>query len=533
MKKIIFSKKSNNSEFERTNIFLKKNSKLKEKSRSKNEDNEDSENISNAFKNINNLLSNCIESIRVKEKDIETINSPTFKNVSRVIKKNMSSKKVFKFHANTKKTFNLNKSNSLSSSNNLLIKNSDKNLLQSLNIDYESKKKNSSLKKGSPTKIKKTKTNKSEKSIIPEKTSILSKNNTIVSSKFKNSKVKFLLGKKKDENLKLKNTTKLEKSNTLLSIGKEMKKKSTFHSNFSFKSSKSVKAKNRNNEFHCIKFNFNNIDNFSPKSIKINKSKRNKKVKFQEKKFIRRKNRLKTFGYLSNIFKNEINSEKRTSKDLNGHSSKKNIVERNNSMKYMRPNTMVVSNKKGENIIDMYINKKSAKNNKVMKSSKKSMKILTLEQIGKNVKQTLIGQNFTNIKKELYELENNDISEAIKNLPTKYYSSLNDYNDKEKFISKKETSKYKTEINSNDSSEIKSKISEKSNNKINKYQQKYRKLFMIKKVYDSLDDEELPDEEEIFCFYLSPNSITVYLVDTLVLISSFNIISLFTCLSWV
>ena len=132
--------------------------------------------------------------------------------------------------------------------------------------------------------------------------------------------------------------------------------------------------------------------------------------------------------------------------------------------------------------------------------------------------------NFPEIKKELYDFENNDISEAIKSLPTKYYSSLNDYNDKEKFISKKETNKYKTEINSNDSSEKKSKISEKSNNKINKinkFQQKYRKLFLIKKVYDSLDDEELPDEEEIYFFYLSPNSITVYLVDSLVFISSF------------
>ena len=193
----------------------------------------------------------------------------------------------------------------------------------------------------------------------------------------------------------------------------------------------------------------------------------------------------------------------------------------NSSLKERKPNTIIASNKKGENFIDKYINKKGTKNSKIMKNSKKSMKILTIEQIEKNLKQTLIGLNFTEIKKELYEFENNDISEAIKSLPTKYYSSLNDYNDKEKFISKKETNKYKTEINSNDSSEKKSKISEKSNNKINKFQQKYRKLFLIKKVYDSLDDEELPDEEEIYFFYLSPNSITVYLVDSLVFISSF------------
>ena len=529
MKKNIFSKKSNNSEFEHNNVFFQKNSKIKEKNRSKNEENDDSEKLSNAFKNINNLLSNCIESIRVKEKDIETINSPVFKSVSRVIKKNnISSKKVVKYalHANTKKTFNLNKSNSLSNSNHHLIKNTEEHLLQSLNMDYENKKKNFSLKKEPLTKMKKTKTNKTEKSNTPdEKISILTKNNTIVSSKFKNSKtVKFLLGKKKEENLfKKKNTAKLKKTNSLFSE-KEMNKNSTLHSNFSFKSTKTVKAKNRNNEFNGLRFNFNNVESYSPKSFKINKSKRNKKVSFQEKKFKRRKYRLKTFGYLSNVYKNEINSEKRTSKDLLGHSSKKNAFERNFSncsLKEKRPNTTIVSNKKGENIIDIYLNNKNVKKKKIMKNSKKSMKILTIKQIGKNVKQSLIGLNYTDIRKELYELENNDISEAIKSLPTKYYSSLNDYNDKEKFIPKKETNKYKTEINSNDSSEIKSKISEKSNNKINKYQQKYRKLFLIKKVYDSLDDEELPDEEEIFFFYLSPNSIIVYLVDSLVFISSF------------
>ena len=159
MIKIIFSKKSNHSEFEYNNILFPKNIKIKEKSRSKNEDNEDSEKLSSAFKNINNLLSNCIESIRVKEKDSETINSPIFKSVSRVIKKNnMSSKKFHedKLHANTKKSFNLNKSNSLSSSNHHLIKNSEEHVLQSLNMDNESKKKNSSLKKGSPHRMKKT-----------------------------------------------------------------------------------------------------------------------------------------------------------------------------------------------------------------------------------------------------------------------------------------------------------------------------------------------------------------------------------------
>lgn len=37
----------------------------------------------------------------------------------------------------------------------------------------------------------------------------------------------------------------------------------------------------------------------------------------------------------------------------------------------------------------------------------------------------------------MYDLENNDISEAIKNLPTKYYSSLNDATPTNNLIIKK------------------------------------------------------------------------------------------------
>jgi hypothetical protein len=55
----------------------------------------------------------------------------------------MSSNKIMKsvFQSNTKKTFNLNKSNTLSNSNNNLIKTSDENLMQTLNMEYETQKK--------------------------------------------------------------------------------------------------------------------------------------------------------------------------------------------------------------------------------------------------------------------------------------------------------------------------------------------------------------------------------------------------------
>ena len=65
--------------------------------------------------------------------------------------------------------------------------------------------------------------------------------------------------------------------------------------------------------------------------------------------------------------------------------------------------------------------KNTLKSTRPLKTSKKDMKIMTLEEIEQNVKQSLIGFNLTEVKKELYDLENNDISEAIKNLPTKKF----------------------------------------------------------------------------------------------------------------
>ena len=37
-------------------------------------------------------------------------------------------------------------------------------------------------------------------------------------------------------------------------------------------------------------------------------------------------------------------------------------------------------------------------------------------------------------------------------------------------------------------------------------QKKYRKLYLSKNLYDSLDDEEMADEEKIYRFYISTNS---------------------------
>ena len=523
---MLFSKKINNSEFELNNVFFPRQSK------SRNED-DDSAKLSGAYKNINNLLTNCIESIGVKEKEIETIDSPIFKSLrGRIRKHNMSSNKILKsvFQSNTKKTFNLNKSNTLSNSNNNLIKTSDENLIQSLNIEYETQKKGILSKKTSTSKINKTMTNNSEKAkpsklkhyIINGKIVDLpiSNSNMTVSSKFKNAKtVKFLFGQKKDENsYKKKSTNKFEKEN---SNTKDLKKNSTLiskKSNISYKTNKTIKDKhNRNNKNYEL---FNNIESYSPKSIRTNRLKKNKnKISH---KFKRRLQKLKTFGFLSSSNENGLNNDK--SSNATKHHSKKSVLSETKISNPLtkvksikRPNTTIISTKERKNILDGYVKKKGTRK----KTTKKNLQILTLEEIGKNVRDSLVGFNFTEIKKQMYDLENNDISEAIKNLPTKYYSSLNDATPTNNLILKKETNKNNKEITLSNSSELESRSSEESKYHVSKYQQKYRKLFMIKKVYDSLDDEELGDEENINPFYISPNSIAAYFIDSLVSISSF------------
>ena len=54
-----------------------------------------------------------------------------------------------------------------------------------------------------------------------------------------------------------------------------------------------------------------------------------------------------------------------------------------------------------------------------------------------------------------------------------------------------------------------------------RFEKKYRKLYLNKNLYDSLDDEEVADVEEIYHFYISTHSISVYLLDFIILISSF------------
>ena len=532
MKNILFPKKKrSNTQISINSKILKKGSKYKEKSKVQKSENEDSENLSSAYQNINYLLSNCLETIRKEEIDNDRINSPIFRNISnRINKQQISSNKVnnlIKSVFKPKKTLkNLNKSNSLSNSNSVLVKSSGDNLLKSLNLDIE--KNDISRKKSSPFKIRKKKTNQSETAyhlnlksyILDEKiNNKFTKKNTLITynDKLKNNykTSKYLLFWKKKEDV--------EKDHSPINIRELNKNFSIKNKNTksSLKTNITLKSKNRKFDFNGINNNNNsNIECFSPKSIK---NKRTKKVTFKEGKTKRRKNKENTLDRnLSDKFKKQLTMEKNNYNNTSKKaiSSEKKIQ----NQKYLskinilkRPNTVIIHNKDNKNIFDNYTNKNTLQSNKPLKNSKKSLQLLTLEQIGENVKQSLIHFNLTEVKKELYDLENNDISEAIRNLPTKKFGS----NNKENLINQKENN-IKDIIKSglNNSLEISSEKSEETSKNADKYQQKYRKLFIINKVYDSLDDEEIGDEEEEDNFYLSPNSLTVYIIDSFVLISS-------------
>ena len=89
--------------------------------------------------------------------------------------------------------------------------------------------------------------------------------------------------------------------------------------------------------------------------------------------------------------------EKKSGKNLRNKISEKSVLSEDKSSKNLikinlkRPKTVIIPFKINENFLDSYIKKNTIKSIKPIKISKKNMKIVTLEQIEQNVKQSLIG----------------------------------------------------------------------------------------------------------------------------------------------
>ena len=149
MKNILFSDKTETNNSIKNNLFdfnFKSKSKKynnnfdifpskKKSSRSNNNNDDNPIKLDNAYKNINLMLSSCLESIQSEDKE-ENIQNPFFKGVLRKSEKNSNFRSTLK--DNLKEKANLNKSLSLSNSN-ILMKTSDDNILNNLNVDKEKK----------------------------------------------------------------------------------------------------------------------------------------------------------------------------------------------------------------------------------------------------------------------------------------------------------------------------------------------------------------------------------------------------------
>ena len=148
----------------------------------------------------------------------------------------------------------------------------------------------------------------------------------------------------------------------------------------------------------------------------------------------------------------------------------------------------------------------SARENK--KSSKK-IDISPFAHLQKN-----INIDTETIKQQLYEYENNEITRQIDQLPDDYILK-----------SKKRNQRKKSLIPFH--GDLKSIITLKplrnnyvKNMKHYHKEHKYRTLLSKGHVYDSLDDDEESDEEDINKCYFEPDSIFLYILDSLTFISS-------------
>ena len=137
-----------------------------------------------------------------------------------------------------------------------------------------------------------------------------------------------------------------------------------------------------------------------------------------------------------------------------------------------------------------------------------------MDEVHKKIKESIHQYDKKELLKEIRDLETNDICEAIEKLPTINNNSVN--KDNSSICNKNEN------ISINEKNKIKYKntktseknFNESSRTKLMVYHKKYRKLIHKVLVYDSLDDEE-KEEIDIDYFYLAPNSITIYLIDSI------------------
>ena len=219
--------------------------------------------------------------------------------------------------------------------------------------------------------------------------------------------------------------------------------------------------------------------------------------------------------YYSTIITSNNNSDsfhKKKSRLLNRANIRANLNKKRNTLE-MDNQKSKFSSKSNPKI-------KAIRHNIQSHSPKKNINIPTLQQINNALTKSFIESRIEKIRKELDDLDYNEISEIIDKLPKKQ-------NENKKNMQKINL-KQKMEIEKSEKNELlsthltlKEQIEKQQALEEDKFQKKYRKLYLNKNLYDSLDDEEVVDEEKLYTFHIAPNSLGVYILDFFVLIASF------------
>ena len=140
-------------------------------------------------------------------------------------------------------------------------------------------------------------------------------------------------------------------------------------------------------------------------------------------------------------------------------------------------------------------------------SGRESMQIKTLREVGLQISNTISKISVKGMKREIKELETSEISKIIEKYPTQKRSVFQKRASLEQTNLFADLSRFSKEIN------------------LGEYREKFRNLFICKNLYDSLDDDEYEDPEKSNIYYIGPNTISCYIIDSFILVST--IISLF------
>ena len=270
------------------------------------------------------------------------------------------------------------------------------------------------------------------------------------------------------------------------------------------------KTNSQNNETRIqknTKFGFLNNHKFGLKNKKKN-SRTNAKA------LIKRHNS-ECVSPTRNYFFNKNNLRKKQNSFANNLNSKRFSVKSNFHFNKF--------NKNFKNI-KPYINTKmkSPRHSIFAFSPKRNMKISELKYSNNPSTHSLIASQMESIRKELENFEKNEISEIINNFQNKKADK------KKNSIFKRVSEKQIIESNKLENEDLtRSKLNllehnenQESNALDERFQKKYRKLFLCKNLYDSLDDEEIIEEGKIYNCYISPNSFLAYLLDAIILIAA-------------